>query len=170
MEQLTVEVIAGLVVAILSAIGGFLLRSKSAQDNWVLPRASRHVEKQSYTHLNGKWHLFWLSYHPEDNKKPFWFHAVQGLTVDGSRVQGGTKFDAASPMPGLNSKIQGEIRAGTIIMTDTCVEDETEFASVIYPNLRSRELLVGAWSGLDNLSGLSLPQQSSVGMKWMSKH
>ncbi len=38
-----------------------------------------------------------------------------------------------------------------MIITDTCVEDESDYVSVFYPNLRSPVLLIGIWTGLNNL-------------------
>ena len=75
---------------------------------------------------------------------------LQELHIDRNFVTGTTQF-VGHPVLSLHSNLQGEIRAGKMIILDICIEDKTEFASVIYPNLRSSTLLVGIWNGLDNL-------------------
>lgn len=151
MNQLTVEVVGGLIVILISGLGGFLLKSRFFQRTSILPSIGRSEETKLYKHMDGEWNLYWLSYHPADSSKPYWFHGKQTLNISKNLVTGSTKFDDKSPMAGLTSKLQGEIRAGKMIVLDVCVQDETEFASVIYPNLRSDQLLVGTWNGLDNL-------------------
>lgn len=150
MGDLSSEIIAGVVVAILSGLGGFLIKSRFFTENFILPKAVRHVETQSYTHLSGKWHLYWLSYNPRDASRPVWMHGVQDLKVNKNRVEGTTEL-VDHPIGDLHYKVQGEVRGGRMIATDICIEDETEFASLTYPNLQSRNLLVGIYVGFDNL-------------------
>lgn len=150
MNEVLVQVIGGIIVAVISAVVGFLIKSKFFQHKFILPVVQQQREKESYKHLNGKWHLYWLSYVPSNPSDPFWMHGLQELQVDRNFVTGTTQF-VGHPVLSLHSNLQGEIRAGRMIILDVCVEDETEFASVIYPNLRSNTLLVGIWNGLDNL-------------------
>ena len=77
-------------------------------------------------------------------------YGLKELFVDKDLVQGYTELND-HPVDDLHYKLQGEIRAGKMIFTDTCVEDEAEIASLFFPNLRSKTLLVGIWMGLDNL-------------------
>lgn len=146
------EVIGGLVVAILSAIGGFLFRMKFFSANGVLPRRPRKPEKESYSHLNGKWHLYFLTRASSVNPEPFWIHGNEELRVIGKNEVAGTTHiaDVNHPSSGLNYEVHGEIRHGKMILTDNCLEDETEFASIIIPNLRSAVILIGIWTGFDN--------------------
>lgn len=150
MDELIIQVLAGIIVLVLSASAGFLFRSRMIQESFVLPKGRRATDTQSYAHLNGKWHLYWLSYAPSNPSEPVWMHGLQELQVEKNLVRGKTQF-VEHPMLSTYSTLRGEIRSGRMIVLDLYSGDETEFASVIYPNLRSGKLLVGIWNGLDNL-------------------
>ena len=77
-------------------------------------------------------------------------HGLQELKVEKNLVQGKTEF-VGHPALTTSSILRGEIRSGKMIILDLYSGDETEFASNIYPNLRSSKYLVGIWNGLDNL-------------------
>jgi len=150
MNEILIQVIGGIIVVAISGVVGFLIKSKFFQHKFILPAIKQEGEKENYKHLNGKWHLYWLSYAPSNLSEPFWMQGLQELHIDKNFVTGTTQF-VGHPVLSLHSNLQGEIRAGKMIILDVCIEDKTEFASVIYPNLRSSTLLVGIWNGLDNL-------------------
>jgi hypothetical protein len=152
MDPLTGDVVAGIIVAIMSGIGGFLVKSRFFSENVVriLPKAIKHVEKQNYGHLQGKWYLYWLSYDPKNSAKPVWLRGIQEIKVDQLSIRGTTEL-VDHPVNNMRFIVQGEIRGGRMINTDLWIEDETEFAVVVYFNLRPRDTLVGIWTGVDNL-------------------
>lgn len=150
MNDLATQIVAGLVVIAISGIGGFLIRKRFFPENRVLPEARRYVEKQGYSHLNGKWHFYWISYAPANPSEPVWLKGAQFFEINKNRLKGTTEH-IGHPLGDLHFRIQGEIRAGRLLFTDTCIEDETDYASALFPNLRSPTLLVGMWVGLDNL-------------------
>lgn len=49
----------------------------------------------------------------------------------------------------LDYQIVGEIRNGRLILTANCIKTPTEFFTAIYPNLLSKEKLMGIWMGFD---------------------
>jgi hypothetical protein len=51
---------------------------------------------------------------------------------------------------GLRYVVRGQVISGRMVLTDVCIQDETEFAFLILPNLRSRDILIGIWCGVDN--------------------
>lgn len=148
MGDLGANIIAGMTVAIVSGIGGFVLKQVYFEGAFVLPKARRYVEKGSYSHLSGTWHLYWLS-HGTSQGEIRWMHGIQELQVTKNKVLGSTEF-IDHPFGSLHFTLRGEIRAGRMLITDQCLEDETEFAVVMYPNLRNARVLVGVWAGLDN--------------------
>lgn len=153
MNDIMTEVVAGIILLVISGASGlvgFLIRRRYFKDISILPKSNKRVEGDSYVHLNGKWHLYWVSFASLKPSEPLWFHGIQELQVEKNIVRGTTEF-VDHPVLNLYSNLQGEIRAGNMIVVDTYSGDETEFASVIYPNLRSKTLLVGIWNGLDNL-------------------
>jgi hypothetical protein len=148
MTDLAVQVLAGIIVAALSGVAGFLIRRAADQRQWVLP-GGRPAEKESYLHLNGTWHLYWISFDPFNGRDPIWFQGTQKLQINKNRVTGTTEL-INHPLGSLHFILKGEVRAGRMIITDVCVEDETEFATVVYSNVRFHTQLFGIWTGLDN--------------------
>jgi len=65
------------------------------------------------------------------------------------RLVEGSSENIEHPTTKLRYKIRGEIKSGHMVLTMDCVEDSTDFVAVIYPNLLSRDLLIGIWSGFD---------------------
>ncbi len=151
MIELIIQIAAGLVVAAVSGAGGFLLRKRYFPENRVLPEGHSHVEQESYSHLNGRWHLYWVSYNPTTGQ-PIWWHGIEVLKIKENHVQGTTEVvDLSHPFGNMHYKLQGEIRAGRMLVTDTCIEDDSDYVTIFYPNLRNAALLIGIWTGLDNL-------------------
>jgi len=150
MGEVVNGIIAGIVVAILSGIGGFLIRQKFYPEHQILPRKPKKREIEGYSHLNGEWHLYFLTRDAYVGDEPIWIHGLQELQViHNNQVVGSTKI-IDHPSSELHYEVHGEIRYGRMIITDNCIQDETEFASVILPNLRSATLLQGIWTGFDN--------------------
>jgi hypothetical protein len=147
LRVLVIQIAAGVVVAILSGSGGYLIRKSLVKETKVLPEAPNLIEEtSSYVHLNGNWHFYWISYQSSNNTEPHWFHGTQIFQISKNRVEGLGVHD-----DDRHYKLQGEIRNGRMITTDTSLEDETDFATVFYPNLRSNTCLVGIWTGFDHL-------------------
>lgn len=147
-SEILVQVIAGVIVAAVAGASGFLLRTASSGD--VLPVVRNGKKHQSYEHLSGRWNLYYLTRASSISGDPFWVHGINALQVTPSgRVRGETEIPG-HPTSTLDYVIQGEIRHGRMILTDSCRQDDTEFASIIYPNLRPDTILVGIWVGFDN--------------------
>jgi len=149
MIDLWIQVSAGLIVALASAIGGYIIRQRFFQEIRVLPTGSHALEKADYSHLSGIWHLYYLTRMPID-PNPIWIHGIQEVKVKKNKVEGTTRM-ADHPSNELNYKVHGEIRQGRMISTDYSLQDETEFASLIYTNLLKSDL-VGIWTGFDGFN------------------
>ena len=72
MNEFTIQILAGLVVATASGIAGYLLRQYLLRDRGVLPEAKRLTKKQRHAHLSGSWHLYWISYDPAKPLEAVW--------------------------------------------------------------------------------------------------
>lgn len=150
MDDLTIQIVGGLVVVVISGSSGYLSRKFFFNDDRILPKMGSNVEIKNYSHLNGRWHLYWVSYNPPNPSEPVWFKGIQFFNINKNMVTGTTEH-VEHPIRDLHYKMKGEIRAGRMIFTDTCMEDETDYATILIPNLRSMNQLVGIWTGLDNL-------------------
>lgn len=148
MSQLTLEVLAGVLVAAISGAMGLLLQRLLVERTWILPNPRRQHDTKSYKHLAGDWYLYYLTYMPLQSD-PVWLGGTQNLEIRNNRVRGTTSL-GEHPLGALHYTVRGEIRAGKMVMTDSCVEDETDFALLLYPNLRASTTLIGLWSGVDN--------------------
>jgi hypothetical protein len=147
-SDILVQVIAGVIVATVAGISGFLVRRASSGN--ILPVVRKNKKSQSYEHLTGVWNLYYLTRASNISKDPFWIHGINALKVTrAGRVRGETRIPG-HPTSTLDYVIQGVIRHGKMILTDSCLQDDTEFASIIYPNLRPDRMLVGIWLGFDN--------------------
>jgi len=150
MSELDIQVLAGLVVVLTAGAAGFLLRIRFPSHDQILLGPSHHIDTNSYSHLDGSWHFYWISYGPSDGLQPIWLHGTQELQVQKHIVKG-TAQHVNYPVDDLHYLLTGEIRFGRMIITDTSLEDESDYASVFFSNLRSKTLLIGIWTGLDNL-------------------
>jgi len=151
MEELIIQTLAGLVVALLSGITGYLIRKKFSTEGNILPVPRNYNEPRSYGHLNGNWHCYWISYDPADILRPAWIHGVEEIQIEKNNVKGISEHINHPVVTSFHYRIKGEIRAGRMILTETAIEDPTEFISAFYPNLLSSKLLAGFWTGQDNL-------------------
>ena len=145
--QILVGVVVGVVVTII--IGGLTFFGKwwLDLDNDVLPSGSRREDRVDYSHLSGKWYLYYLTRYPHLHPSPIWIHAVQELKITKNKVEGSTRM-VDHPSAELSYRVHGEVRQGRMILTDYCIQDEIEFASVIIPHLLKADL-VGVWTGFD---------------------
>jgi hypothetical protein len=149
MNDLWIQVSAGLVVALISGVIGYIVRRDFFQDVRILPIISRTSEKANYSHLGGTWHLYYVTRMPID-PDPIWIHGIQELRVNKNKVEGTTRM-ADHPSNELRYRVHGEIRQGRMIKTDYSLQDETEFASLIYTDLLKSDL-VGIWTGFDGFN------------------
>jgi hypothetical protein len=69
------------------------------------------------------------------------------LNIKGRFVEGSTNIPD-HPEANILYHLHGEIRGGKLLISDYCVQDETEFATMIYPDLM-KPSLSGIWNGLD---------------------
>lgn len=149
MNDLWIQISAGLIVALVSGIVGYVIRQRFFQEIRILPTGSHALEKADYSHLSGTWHLYYLTRMPID-PDPIWIHGIQELKVKKNKVEGATRM-TDHPSNELRYKVHGEIRQGRMINTDYSLQDETEFASLIYTNLLKSHL-VGIWMGFDGFN------------------
>lgn len=157
MNELFIQIVAGILVIAISAGVGFLIRKLSENNIGILPKARHFVEKQSYTRLSGKWHLYWIDFNPSIGEQPVWMHGLEEIEVFQNNAVKGFVRLVDHPLGHVSYNTQGEIRAGKMMLTDTRVEDETCMASTYFPNLRT-EHLAGIWIGQDdNLRPISAP-------------
>src|SRR5882672_9408450 len=111
MSGLLLQIIAGIIVALVSGITGFIVKKRFFNEFFLLPKADHYIETGSYSHLNGDWHLYWLSYSHSNNSVPLWMHGRQRLKIKKARVEGSSEF-VDHVYKHLHFKLQGEIRAG----------------------------------------------------------
>jgi hypothetical protein len=148
MGSFAIGVLSSLAAAVLTAIAGFAFRKRLFREKQLLPIAPKETSSTSYTHLNGDWHVYYITQDPAVASGPYWRHGTERLAVDAYKVQGRSQvFDLHAGA--IEAIVHGEIRHGTMILTDVCVQDESDFASVIYADLRSTRILVGMWIGFD---------------------
>lgn len=147
MSDLWVQVLAGIIVAFVSATIGYVVRQGRLQERGVLPGSLPKKDVVDYSHLSGTWHLYYLSRFPHLHNTPLWMHGLEELTVKKNRVEGSTRI-LDHPSNELSYRVHGEIRQGRMIVTDYSLQDDTEFASIIYPDLLKADL-VGVWTGFD---------------------
>ncbi len=69
------------------------------------------------------------------------------FVVKGHTIETTTMMDD-HPSSNLRYRGRGEIRQGRMIIADDSLQDETEFASIIYYDLLKADL-VGIWTGFD---------------------
>jgi hypothetical protein len=141
--------IIGAVATIMSALGTrFVLRKYFPERSILATKPEKSEEEEAYKHLEGKWQQYNLTRDTSISSLPFWvqyegeLHIHQGRFVEGSII--GTKHHAR-----LRYNIKGDIKYGKMILTYDCVQEPAEFATMIYPDLLNRELLVGALIGFD---------------------
>jgi hypothetical protein len=114
----------------------------------VLPGRSR--TRQRYDQLAGPWHFYYVTRDSQVSAQPFWIHGTQELRVHRRRFLRGLERIAEHPSGARENNVRGEVRHGRLFFADANRADDSEFASVIYPNLRHADSLVGIWSGFDN--------------------
>jgi len=148
MTDLWIQIAAGLTVALVSGAVGYIIRQRFFQEIRILP-GSYAPEKADYSYLSGTWHLYYLTRMPID-PGPIWIHGIQELKVKKNKVEGITRM-ADHPSNELRYQVHGEIRQGRMINTDYSLQDETEFASLIYTNLL-KSCLIGIWTGFDGFN------------------
>ncbi len=144
------DTIAGIVAAIIFASLTALiifLRKKIREGKGIFPIKSKQREKEIYSHLNGSWLQHYLSY--LDKSTPCWLEGNQEVEVYDKFIQGTTTL-SEHPRGPHRFALHGEIRDGKLIIIDSSTQDSSEFASIIFPDLRSREVLIGIWVGFDN--------------------
>ncbi|MDK2980885.1 MAG: hypothetical protein PWQ55_1232 [Chloroflexota bacterium] len=147
MNDLWIQIIAGLVVALISGFLGFLIKERIINQSNILPGKSVK-DRLDYSNLDGNWHLYYFTRYPYLDSSPFCIHASQKIEIYQKNKVRGETYMPDHPSFNLKYIVQGEIRHGKMIVTDYCIHDETEFASIIYPDL-IRPDLVGIWTGFD---------------------
>lgn len=152
MGDITGEIIAGLIVAAVVGISGIYLKRYFDPDEGILPGHYKRKEKIDYSRLSGKWHLYYITQYPYLHPTPIWLHGIQELKIKGRYIDGATTIPD-HPETNISYRLHGEIRGGKMIIADYCVQDETEFATMIYPDLMKPNL-VGIWTGLDGYNHL----------------
>ncbi len=116
----------------------------------VLPIAkTQKIFDDRYKKLSGTWYLYWLSYTPT-SQDPVWMHGVCEFKVKGKYALGKVAL-INHPAGNVHFVQKGEFRNGNLILADACVENNDEFASIIYSNIENNECVVGIWNGFDNL-------------------
>ena len=113
--------------------------------------------KGPYAHLSGSWYRYNISEDPSVGSEPFWTTCKEELEIKKSffkkehKVQG-KSVNIDHPMTKLSHNIEGKIEVGgegrMTLMYD-CIQDPTDRAIIVYPNLLSENLLVGQWLGFD---------------------
>ena len=150
MVEILIQVIAGITIILLSGSVGLLVRNNFFRQIRVLPRGSGKADKRSYSHLNGDWHLYFVTRGASTKDEPFWVHGHTNIQVRRNNQVTGKTHIFDHPVSDLDYRLQGEIRFGRMILTDTCLQDETEYATLLFTNLRSSNVLIGIWTGFDN--------------------
>lgn len=148
MDELTIQVIAGIIVGVLLSSGGFLIKKRFFFENFVLPKRRSKNETESYTHLNGEWYVYYLARNESFYPEPFWVHGILKLKIKGYQIEGSSHIRDYS-ITKLDYIIKGEIRHGKMILTDVCLQDETDFASMVFSKLWCTSILIGIWIGFD---------------------
>lgn len=149
--NVTAAIIFSLMSAFVVAIIELVRRWRS-RERLILPgRVKIKANKaKNFTHLNGLWEQYYLTFCGPIDSQPIWLHGIQKIQILRNHFVRGTTELADHPTNELDYLLHGEIRGGRLILTDSCLQNETEFASIIFPDLRSDKLLVGIWSGFDN--------------------
>jgi hypothetical protein len=132
-------------LSIVFFILGFVLGNKD-----ILPRTYTGFSLNSnYKSLNGRWYLYWLSFIP-NNDSPVWLHGICDLQVNGKYAIGKVRL-INHPSGNVHFLQKGEFRDKKLILADVCIENDNEFATIIYSNLANSDCIIGIWNGLDNL-------------------
>jgi hypothetical protein len=148
MNELTIQVVAGLIVASVAAFVGYFVRKRS-EDKSIIPGKAPKSSKKQYERLRGRWQIYYLTRHLNVSLKPFWIHGHQDIKIDDYGHVSGNTHLVEHPLGELRYEAVGDVRGGRMIINDNSVNDETEFASFSFHDLRP-ECLVGIWTGLDN--------------------
>jgi len=146
MSALVNDIIAGLLVALISGVSGYLVKQRFFQDIKILPSKSHNVGKIDYSYLSGVWHVYCITRNPID-PNPIWIHGIREYKIKKNKIQVTARF-IDHPSGELTYNGYGEIRHGRMINMDYSVLDETEFIYSVFTNLVKSEL-VGIWMGFD---------------------
>lgn len=150
MDKLLIQVLGGVIVAILSGTAALLIRRWTRPDEFVLPNSERRANRENYSHIRGRWHYYFVSWYSAIAPDPFWIHGEQHLEVKGRGRVHGHAVLTDHPVGRLEYDVQGEVQHGKLILTDTCNTDVTDFASVIFPDIKHNDILVGIGCFFDN--------------------
>jgi hypothetical protein len=170
------ETEGNLIIAVLGAIiGGLIVLSLAFFYQKVTapkPILSRPPPKQANLQLAGKWFEYHVTRDTSLDSQLFWSGGEVQLTIN-KRFINGTFLLDRHPKSILNYDILGEVRSGRIIMTLNCVQDTSDFATVVFSNLLCKELLVGLVIGFDwqrkPFSGPIIFSKSELGLDDLNK-
>lgn len=149
MTDLFALLISGTVASVVGAVSGAYFHKRVFADLRVLPGHAENKAKQNYSHLGGTWHEYHLTMDVTLSEEPLWAQKKYDLIIKRGIFIKGNCLNVAHPTANLNYDIRGEVRAGRMVITEYCRQDQTEFVCSIYPNLLSGSLLVGIWNGFD---------------------
>lgn len=150
MEPVIIAAIIGAGATILSSVGTRFVLRKYFPDRFILPTRIKvgEITGEAYTNLAGTWHQYHLTQDRSLGPTPFWAHHEEHLEIHARQFVSGRSINIGHPAR-LQYTIRGEIRYGKMLLTFDCVQEPTEFAIIIYPDLLNRERLIGAWTGFD---------------------
>lgn len=124
---------------------GYIVGNKN-----ILPRTKKtKIFDNSYERLSGTWYLYWLSFIPKC-PDPVWLHGICDFQIRGKYALGKVKL-INHPAGNVQFIQKGEFRNGKLVLADASVENNDEFATIIYSNIANNDCAVGIWNGFDNL-------------------
>lgn len=150
MEPVIIAAIIGAVATILSSVGTRLILRKYFPERYILPTRRRETDVvgEPYSNLAGTWYEYHLTRDQSLGQTPFWARHEEQLDIQEGQFVSGRSINLGHPAR-LQYSIKGEIRHGKMLLTYDCMQDPTEFVTIIYPDLLNRESLIGAWMGFD---------------------
>lgn len=148
MDPLAVEVVGGLIVAVLSAIGAAVVTSKLFPSKSILPIPPVKGISDSYTHLEGTWQEYHITRDASLAADRVWLHGeVEWKITKAYLVEARKK--STHPTSPLDYVGRGEIRGGRLLLVGHCVQEPSDVIVEIFPTVYSHDVLVGIWVGVD---------------------
>jgi hypothetical protein len=142
------EIIVGLIVAAVSGVVGFIIKSRLFTKERYLPQLPTAEVKDAYAFVPGRWHEYYYTFDPCFDEPEHLSHAVMDIKLQKNMIIEGECVNEVHHRRALKYGIRGQINSGQLYYTGICVDDPSDAYCAMFKNLLDNRIL-GVITGWD---------------------
>lgn len=135
MGALEVEVVGGLLVALIAGPIGYFVKGRFFTKSRYLPGPTLYKKENAYQNMSGPLHEYHLTYDPKTGKDPILVESIGTFRVEKNLIVVGNLTTQVEHRLKLRYELRGQINGGRLYYTAVCANDPSDVYCAMYQSL-----------------------------------